>query len=364
MSAIASIFDRMTLLVTRRDAPGEGGIPVPPAAEIVILRSPKGQDFKRKLFVLAHLPEYLSDIARHMKHADVVHVPPPGDIPLLGMLVGLALRKRLLVRYCGSWLATAETTTMNRVTRALMRFFAGRRNVMLATGIGSSPPAPRMNWVFATAATREEVSTLQPDLDRTPRCPLRLVYAGRLSHVKGVSVLVEALNQLRLRNPKLFSRVELVVAGDGDERNALEKAVRTHGLFERVRFAGQLDRSSLVAALSQADICVVPSLSESFCKARVDAMLCGTPVLTTEVGFGREIVGSEGERGWVVRSGNATELARALERVAEQPIDWPALRRRCRAFAEQLTLEAWALRIGEICAAQWNVDLKDGKLAL
>jgi glycosyltransferase involved in cell wall biosynthesis len=364
MGAIGSLFDRMTLLVTRREEPGDGGIPLPELAEIVLLRPPRGKNLRRKLFVLTHLPEYLSVIARHAREADVVHVPPPGDIPLLGMLVGLALKRRLLVRYSGSWWPTAETTTMNRVTRGLMRLFAGGRNVMLATGVAAARPARRMNWIFATAVTQREVDTVQPDLDRPARRPLRLLYAGRLSRVKGVGVLVEALHRLRTRRPESLAGLELVLAGDGEQRVALENSVRVYGLLDKVRFAGQLDRAALLADLCRADVCVLPSLSESFCKARVDAMLCGTPVLTTEVGFGEELVGPDGERGWVVRSGDAAALADALARLADESRDWPSLRRRCRTFAQERTLEAWARRIGELCSAQWGVELKDGKLAL
>jgi glycosyltransferase involved in cell wall biosynthesis len=362
MGAIASLFDRMTLLVTRRAEPGEGGIPLPSAAEVVVLRRPQGEDFRRKVFVVAHLFEYLTVIARHARRADVVHVPPPGDIPLLGMIVGLALKRRLLVRYCGSWFPTAQTTMMNRVTRGLMALFAGGRNVMLATGIAAAPPARRMHWIFATATSREEVATVRPDLDRPSGRPLRLVYAGRLSRVKGVSILVEALRQLGMRNPELLARLELIVVGDGEERESLEAAVRTHGLRERVRFAGQLDRPSVIATLCQADICVLPSLTESFCKARIEAMLCGTPVLTTEAGFGRELVGSDGERGWLVTSGDAAELTEALANLVLEPRDWPAMRRRCRRFAEGLTLEAWAQQIGQLCARQWDLRLIEGKL--
>lgn len=363
MGAIASLFDHMTLLVTRRDTPGEGGIPLPAGAEVVILRSPLGEDLRRKLFVVRHLPEYISVIARHVRRADAVHVPPPGDIPLLGMIVGLVFRKRLLVRYCGSWEPTAETTVMNRITRGLMRLFAGGRNVMLATGVGPTPPARGMHWIFATAVTEREVETLRPDLDRPAGRPLRLVYAGRLSRVKGVAVLVEALRRLREGNPRALEGLTLVIAGDGDELSALEAAVRAHGLLDRVEFAGQLNRPALLAALGRADVCVLPSLSESFCKARVDAMLCGTPVLTTEVGFGEELVGAGGDRGWIVKSGDAAALADTLARLVVEPRNWPALRRRCRAFAEAATLEAWARRIGELCASQWGVDLRDGRLA-
>lgn len=363
MAAVASLFDSMTLLITRRDSPGEGGIRLPSGAEIIELRNPTGQDFRRKLSVLRNLRYYISTIAYHASRADVVHVSPPGDIPLLGMIVGLVLRKRLLVRYCGSWFSTSQTTTMNRVTRGLIRRFAGGRNVMLATGISETPPARGMNWIFATASTGEEVATVRPDLDRPAGRPLRLVYAGRLARVKGVLVLIEALRCLRERNRELLGRVELIMAGDGEERASLETSVRAEGLAGIVRFAGQLDRRALMATLSKADVCVLPSLSESFCKARLDSMLCGTPVLTTEVGFGRQLVGPDGERGWLVTSGDADELAQAFARLVEEPRDWPPLRRRCRAFAEGFTLEAWANEIARRCALQWGVPLRNGKLA-
>jgi len=363
MGAIASLFDRMTLLVTRREEPGEGGIPLPVTAEIVVLRRPRGKGFRRKVSVLAHLFEYLSVVAGPVRKYDAVHVPPPGDIPLLGMIVALALRKRLLVRYCGSWSSTSQTTTMNRVTRGLMSLFAGGRNVMLATGIAATPPARRMNWIFATASTQNEVARVRPDLDRPARRPLRIVYAGRLSRIKGVLVLLEALRRLGRTNPESLARLELVVAGDGEERNLLEKAIRADGLRDRVRVAGQLDRHLLMRTLCEADVCVLPSLSESFCKARVDAMLCGTPVLTTEVGFGRELVGADSERGWLVTSGDPDALASALASLVDEPRDWPALRRRCRTFAESLTLENWVAEIGRVCASQWGAKLTDGKLA-
>jgi glycosyltransferase involved in cell wall biosynthesis len=363
MAAVASLFDSMTLLITRRESPGEGGIRLPSGAEIIELRNPTGQDFRRKLSVLRNLRYYISTIASHASRADVVHVSPPGDIPLLGMIVGLVLRKRLLVRYCGSWFSTSQTTAMNRVTRGLMRRFAGGRNVMLATGISETPPARGMNWIFATASTGEEVTTLRPDLNRPAGRLLRVVYAGRLARVKGVRILIEALRRLRERNRELLDRLELIMAGDGEERASLETSVRVEGLAGIVRFAGQLDRGALMATLSQADVCVLPSLSESFCKARLDSMLCGTPVLTTEVGFGRELVGPDGERGWVVTSGDAEELAQAFARLVEEARDWPLLRRRCRAFAEGFTLESWAKEIARHCALQWGVPLKNGKLA-
>ncbi len=364
MEAITSLFEESTLVVLS-GAPNGRGMPLPRGARVVALRRPAGEDARRKLSVMARLPYYMGVITRHAASADVVHVPPPGDIPFLGMLVALALRKRLLVRYCGSWEVTTQTTLMNRVTRGVMRGFAGGRNVMLATGVeGGSPPGRGLRWVFATAISTEEIAAVRAELDRPPREPLALTYAGRLSPEKGVEHVIRALAIMRDRGAVPgVTLPRLVVIGAGIERDALVALTRALDCEHSVSFVGQRDRQGVLAELLRSDVCVLPSLSESFCKVRLEAMLCGTAVLTTPVGFGREIVGGDGERGWVVPAADPAAIAETLWRVAEGPRDWPALRRRCRAYAEGFTLERWKDEIGEACASQWGMSLVEGKLA-
>lgn len=369
MTAIASLFDGMTL-VTVEGEPQQGGVALPAGARVVPLRKPAGHDARRKLSVMSSLPYYLRTLAGEVRHADVVHVPLPGDIPLLGLYVALAMRKRVLARYGGSWMSTSQTTTMNRITRASIRAAAGGRNVVLVTGAGTGSPGRSMHWMFATAIGREEVASVQPDLNRGLSAPARLVYVGRLSPEKGVAVLIDAMARLKdeMRSLRTMGTTgttgttdampRLTLIGDGPQRAALEALVIRRGCEDVIRFAGQFDRGQLIDELQRTDLCVLPSLTESFCKARLDAMMCGVPVVTTEVGFGREIVGADGERGWVVPSGNAPALAAMLARLLQTPNDWPALRRRCRRFTEQYTVESWAAQIGRICAAQWGEPLR------
>jgi glycosyltransferase involved in cell wall biosynthesis len=84
------------------------------------------------------------------------------------------------------------------------------------------------------------------------------------------------------------------------------------------------------------------------------------PVLTTDVGFGRELVGADGERGWVIPPYDAPALAAALRRLLAEAIDWPPLRRRCRRYVERQTIEEWAREIERLCAGQWGVPLAAG----
>jgi glycosyltransferase involved in cell wall biosynthesis len=361
MQAIGSLFDDMTLLVVAVPR-AIGGSPLPPTAEIIPLRAPTGQDLRRKLSVMRHLAKYLRPMRHHVLRSDVVHTPVPGDLALLGLLTGAALRRRLLVRYGGSWERTTESTAMNSVTRFLMRMLAGPRNVMLATGAGGLPPAPGIHWMFTTALSSNEVQAIQPDLQRAPAAPLRLVYAGRLSSEKGVRYLIDALGILRGRvgTPP----VTLTLLGGGPEHGELERRACDLGVADLVCFRGQVGRADLLQELLRSDLCVLPSLTESFCKARLDAMLCGVPVLTTPVGFGRALVGVDGERGWVVPPGRADALADRIAAVAVEPSDYSAVRSRCRHFAEQFTVEAWARAIGEICSAHWKMKMVRGRLTL
>jgi hypothetical protein len=91
-------------------------------------------------------------------------------------------------------------------------------------------------------------------------------------------------------------------------------------------------------------------------------MAHGLPVLSTDVGAARTVIGVNGERGWLVPPGSAQALVGALQSILRDPIDWPALRRRCRAYAERYTVESWTEGIGTICARQWGLSLVNGKL--
>lgn len=359
MRAIGSLFDEMTLLIVRGQ-PREGGLPLPSSATIVPLHCPTGSDTRRKLSILAHLPRYLPTMTRHIRKADVVHTPLPGDIPLLGMIVALLFRKRLIARYGGSWATTSQTSLMNRLTRMWLRTFAGRRNVVLATGEGETRPAEGIDWIFATALSRSELDAISPNFERGLSSPPKIIYAGRLSEEKGVANLVKAISLLRQEGFTPLPQVTIV--GDGPERQSIENLVRELDCKDFVSLTGQLNRDSLSKLFGESDFCVQPSLTEGFSKAWLDAMAHGLPVLASEVGAARAVIGGDCRRGWLVPPGDINALAATLRQVLAGPVDWPALRLRCRTYVEGHTLEAWAEKIGESCARQWNISFLRGKL--
>jgi len=359
MGALAALFDVMDLLVIKVD-PRLGGSPLPANVTVVPLPQLKGSGLRRKLSLVANLPSYIFPILDHLVEADVVHTPVPGDIPLVAMVMGLMLRKHMIVRYGGSWETTSQTTMMNRLTRLLMRMFAGGRNVVFAAGAKDIAPARRISWIFSTALARCELERTNPNVNPGMSQPAQLAYLGRLSPEKGVDVLIRAMGVLKR---ELERRTPiLAIAGDGPERPKLEQLVTQVNCETSISFLGQLTRSQLSDLFIRTDICVQPSLTEGFSKAWLDAMSHGVPVVSSCVGAAAEVVGRHGERGWLVPPGDVQALASTLKHIITNQQDWIPLRRRCREFVESRTLETWGKTILTTCAIQWGWSVENGKL--
>jgi glycosyltransferase involved in cell wall biosynthesis len=132
-----------------------------------------------------------------------------------------------------------------------------------------------------------------------------LVFAGRLSVQKSLEVAFEALAAVE--------GVTLLVAGDGDERRALEERATALGLGARIRFLGPQPRERVVELLRAADAMVLSSSWENFPHTVVESLGVGTPVLATATGGVGEVV-HDGVNGLLVQPGDVDALADAIRR--------------------------------------------------
>jgi len=140
----------------------------------------------------------------------------------------------------------------------------------------------------------------------------RIVSVGRLSKEKGHKYLVEA-----------FARVtdktwELSLVGDGNERANLELLANRLGLSNRVIFHGHL--RDFTTQLSEAKIFVLPSLTEGFPNALIEAMSVPLACISSDCVAGPNEIIEDGVNGLLVEPGNINVLAVALNRLIENPI--------------------------------------------
>lgn len=176
-----------------------------------------------------------------------------------------------------------------------------------------------------------------PAADAIPRplredgAPRTLLYLGRLHPIKGLTELLAAWARLgEVRNGW-----RLVLAGpdDGGHRATLEGLVRRHGLESHVSFPGPLHGEAKAAAFRDADAFVLPSRSEGFAMAPLEAMAMARPVLLTHACGFPEV--AEAGAGVVVDS-SPDGLVAGLERVLAAAPDYLArMGRRGRVLVEQ-----------------------------
>jgi|GEM_PF-1810048 len=128
---------------------------------------------------------------------------------------------------------------------------------------------------------------------------------GRLSTEKGPDLFIKAAARVAWRHP----RARFLLVGDGPLRPQLEALVHQRGLDAQVRFMGY--QQDVAAFLGASDLVVIASHIDGGPRILLEAMASGKPVLSTEVGFVRDVLGDG--MGRIVSSGSVEEMAQGLE---------------------------------------------------
>jgi N-acetyl-alpha-D-glucosaminyl L-malate synthase BshA len=171
-----------------------------------------------------------------------------------------------------------------------------------------------------------------------------LVHVSNFRPVKRVVDAVRLLGRLRATTP-----ARLVLVGDGPERPAAEEEARRLGLRKHVDFLGeQLDVDAVLAA---ADLFLLPSESESFGLAALEAMACGVPVIGTRSGGLPEVV-EDGRSGRLCAVGDADGMAAAAREFLVTPGALAAARlaarERATAFARDAVVARYEALYAEV----------------
>lgn len=148
--------------------------------------------------------------------------------------------------------------------------------------------------------------------DLGPDAPMRLLFVGRLTPIKGLRVLLEAFAAVHAARPNL----SLTLVGDGDDRAHLERLAAPLG--GAVTFLGYRSQAEVARALGDADALVLPSFAEGLPVVLMEALAAGRPVIATRVAGVGELV-EDGVSGLLVHAGDVGGLGRAIRRLAEDP---------------------------------------------
>jgi 1,2-diacylglycerol 3-alpha-glucosyltransferase len=190
------------------------------------------------------------------------------------------------------------------------RFGAGQRDVELRARVGAGPD------------------------DRLILC------VSRLAKEKNVQILLEAL--ALAADPSL----QLVVAGDGPDRDELEELARQLGVADRCCFLGVVARDQLPDLYASSDAFVMPSTTETQGLVQAEALAAGAHVISADAPENREVLGGAG---LVIP---ATPEAFAAAMLAVPGCAEPAASARARAIAQRFAIDA---QLDKMLALYWSL---------
>jgi glycosyltransferase involved in cell wall biosynthesis len=232
-------------------------------------------------------------------------------------------------------------STYPRVKKAiaslLLRYFYPKANCIVAVSKGVK------QGLVSAGVPRKKITTIYNPLDmdkinRVKDEPIDIsrpyiLFTGRLSRQKNVPLLLEAFRRVDPRG------VKLLIIGRGEEEENLRKLCADLNIADRVVFKGF--EINPYKYMSRAEVFVLPSDFEGFPNVLIEAMACGSPVISTDCPYGPKEIIKTGENGFLVSRGDVAALAGAIR----QMLQTPALRAKFAAEGFKITA---SLDIGNI----------------
>jgi glycosyltransferase involved in cell wall biosynthesis len=183
-----------------------------------------------------------------------------------------------------------------------------------------------------------------------------VVAVGRLSSEKRHHILIDSMKHL--------SRGHLLIAGDGDERDALKARIAAAGLEERVRLLGNISPSEVDGLLAAGDVFAMSSQFEGLSLALVEAMTAGLPVVATDIPPIRDVVVDDQDRpaGVLMNSTDPERWAEAILKLIENPKLSAEYGERARVRARAFDIDRSAIEYVTIAESQLTHITRSSKL--
>jgi glycosyltransferase involved in cell wall biosynthesis len=234
----------------------------------------------------------------------------------IGSLLSVVYRKpHVIVEHSGALHLLTRGSLERKVLRLIL---AGAAKVVVVSGdlreklIKAAPDAWRKCEVVPMGVDCQ--ASYQEPLTSPARSFHQIGFIGRLTEIKGVEVLFEAV--------KALPECRLLMAGEGDQRQNLEELAIEMNLD--VRFVGRVGSKARSRLLSACDVIVVPSVvlsdgrTEGVPVVCLEAMAAGRPVIASRVGGIPEVI-VEGKNGMLFSPGDCDDLSEKLEYLFSNP---------------------------------------------
>jgi glycosyltransferase involved in cell wall biosynthesis len=314
-------------MVTSRSLPGVARRETMDGVEVVRTWFPARDPRGWMLHTAGSTGAYLS----RARKADILHAQTFASAPPGMMAKRLFGKPLVLTLHTSHFLRLAKRRQWQPILRGIIRsadwLLAASEEIRdVALGLYPHPRAEALTNGVDTAMFSAVPPALPRDAGRR-----RIIVPRRLFEKNGVEYLVRAIPLLRETVD-----VDVLIVGDGPERERLEALARTLGVADITRFMGARPNTEMPALLASADVAVFPSLMEATSVAALEAMSCGIPVAASRVGGLPEIV--DEDVGTLFEPADPEDLAARVSALFARPdLDAMAVR------ARERVVRSWSL---------------------
>jgi glycosyltransferase involved in cell wall biosynthesis len=250
----------------------------------------------------------LKDIIK-TENPDLLHAHYASSYGLIGALVDF---HPYVVSVWGSDIYVFPN--QNFITKKIMEFTLNRADKICATSVALKEETQKYHSIKDITITPFGVDTeVFKPLNRTKENEsITIGLVKGMDWKYGVEYLIRAFKELeRLLSGEEFSKLQLMIVGDGPYLPKYKKLVHKLHINDQVTFRGRVKHEEVPSILNGFDIFVVPSVFESFGVAALEAQACGVPVLASDVGGLPEVV-IEGKTGFMFPKGDYKAIAAKL----------------------------------------------------
>lgn len=191
---------------------------------------------------------------------------------------------------------------------------------------------------------QENITTSVEVPSKPTDAPVEIAYLGRLIPLKGVDVLLRALEHQKHHSWKLN------IIGDGPSRSELQKFANTLNLSERIHWHGMQPNAGAMKILQQSDFLVLPSQGDGWGAVVNEALMHGVPVICSDRCGAADLIDGI-DRGMVYEANNVKALARTLNQWLSRGKTSNGQRDEIRTWARCISGESAADYFMEIAAS-------------
>jgi D-inositol-3-phosphate glycosyltransferase len=312
-----------------------------------VIQVPAGDPLLAKGEIPAHLPEFTANVLRIIEERGASYDLLHSHYWLSGRVASI-LQARLGVPFVHTFhtLGRVKNHSLRAgdVAEPQARLAGEARVIAEADAIVASTPGERDWLVDLYAAHPERIHVVPPGVDHSTFSPIEnpagrdaakralgldgkkvLLFVGRLQPLKAADTAISALGHLVEWGRLQAGEARLIVVGGPSGAGGQLEAAKLRDLAQKLGIAGAVTfieaqpQSRLPGFYQAADVCLVPSYTESFGLVALEAQACGTPVVASAIGGLRTIV-KHGQTGFLVEPGAATAFAERTWRILSDPL--------------------------------------------